>query len=54
MYKPEYVLENETLKILWDFEIKMVILIPTRKPNIVIINKKQKTCGIGDFSVPAN
>ena len=23
MYKPEYVLENETYRILWDFKIQM-------------------------------
>ena len=42
MHKPESVLENETFKILWDFEIQTDHLIPTRKSDLVIINKKKK------------
>ena len=42
MHKPESVLENETHKILWDFEIQTDHLIPTRKPDLVQINKKKK------------
>ena len=37
----ESVLENETYKILWDFEINMDHLITARQPDIVIINKKK-------------
>ena len=42
MYKQEAVLENEILKILWDFEIKADHLIPARRPDLVIINQKKK------------
>ena len=34
MQKPESILENEIHKILWDFEIQMDHLNPTRKPNL--------------------
>ena len=39
-YKPELVLENETNKTHWDFEIQTDHPIPARRPDIVLINKK--------------
>ena len=42
MYHPESVLENETRKILRDFEIQTAHLISTREPDLVIVNKKGK------------
>ena len=53
MHKPESVLENETHKILRDFEIKTDHLIPARRPELVLIGKK-KTCLLVDFAVPAD
>ena len=35
MQKSETVLENETDKIMWDFEVQTDHLIPARKPDIV-------------------
>ena len=54
MPKPESVLENETHKILWDFEIKTDHLIPARRPDLVLIDKKERTCQLVDFAVPAD
>ena len=54
MHKPESVLENETHNILWDFEIKTDNLIPARRPDLVLINKKERTCQLVDFAVPAD
>ena len=57
MHNPEPVLENETHKFLWDFEIQTDILISARRPDLIIINKKEKknrTCRIVDFAVPAD
>ena len=42
MHKPESVQENETYKLLWDFEIPTDNQILARRPDIVIINKKKK------------
>ena len=42
MYNPEYVLENDTHELLWDFEIQTVYLISARRPGIIIIIKKKK------------
>ena len=54
MHNPESGLENETHKLLWDFEIQMDHLILARRPDLIIINKKERTCRIMDFAVPAN
>ena len=39
MHNPESVLENETHKLPWDFEIQMDHLISVRQPDIVIYAK---------------
>ena len=47
MHNPESVLENETDKILWDLEIQTDHSIPSRRPDLILINKKKNlpTCG---------
>ena len=48
------VTENDTHKLLWDFDIHTDHLISARRPDLIIINKKKKrTCKIVDFAVPA-
>ena len=42
MQNPESVLENETYKLLWDFEIQTDPLISARRPDLVIVNKKKE------------
>ena len=37
----ESVQENETHKILWNFEIETDHLVLTRRPNLVTVNKKE-------------
>ena len=53
MYKAESVLENETHKMPWEFEIQTDLPIPTRRQVVVLINKK-KIRHLVDFAVPAN
>ena len=53
MHNPEPVLENDSHKLLWDFVIQTDHLIPTRRPDLIIINKRKKICKIVDFAVPA-
>ena len=43
-----------THKLLWDFEIQTDHLISARRPDLIIINKKEKICRIVDFAVPAD
>ena len=42
VYAQAKILENETHKILWDFEMEIDHLIPTRISDLVIINKNKK------------
>ena len=54
MHNPAPVLENNTHKLLWDFDIHTNHLISARRPDLIIINKKKRTCKIVDFPVPAD
>ena len=51
MHNPESILENEMLKILWDFEMQTDHLIPARRPYLGLVNKEKRTCQIVDFAV---
>ena len=42
MHNPAPVLENDSHKLLWDFDIQTDRLIPARRPDLRIINKKKK------------
>ena len=48
------VIENDSHKLLWDFNIQTDNLIPARKPELIIINKRKRICKIVDFVVPAD
>ena len=60
MHNPAPVLENDTNKLLWDFDIQTDHLISARRPALIIINekkkekKKKRICIIVDFAVPAD
>ena len=43
-----------THKLLWDFDIPTDLLISARRPEPIVINKKQRTYKIIDFAVPAD
>ena len=51
---PAPVLENDMHKLVWDFDIQTDHLIPARRPDIILINKKKRICKIVDFVVPAD
>ena len=57
MHNPAPVLENDTHKLQWDFDIQTDHLISARRPDLIIINekkKKKRTCKIVDVAVPAD
>ena len=59
MHNPVPVLENDTHKLLWDFDIHTDHLISARRPDVIIINKKKKKkreriCNFVDFAVSAD
>ena len=53
-YEPESVLENEDYKILWDFSIQTDHVIEARRPDLVVVDKKKRSCKIIDFAVPGD
>ena len=57
MHKSAPVLENDTHKLLWDFDIQTDHLISARRPKVIIINNnnnKKKPCKIVEFAVLAD
>ena len=50
--EPESVLDNEDYKILWDFSIQTDHVIEARRPDLVLVNKKERSCKVIDFAVP--
>ena len=54
MHNPAPVRENDTDKLLWDFNMQTNHLIPARRQDLIIINnkKKKKICKNVDFAVP--
>ena len=54
MHNPVPVLENDSHKLLLDFNIQTDNLIPARRPDLIIINKRKRICKIVDFAVPGD
>ena len=54
MHNPARVPENDTHKLLRDFNIQTDHLIPARRPDHIIINNKKRFCKIVDFAIPAD
>ncbi len=50
MHNPGLVLENDTHKLLWKFDIHTDHLISAKRPDLI----KKRTCRIEDFAVPAD
>ena len=51
--KLQFVLESKTHEILLDFELQANLLIPARRPDLLMINKKKVFLLILDLTVPA-
>ena len=54
MHNPAPVLENDSHKLLWDFNIQTDQLIPARRPDLIIIIIIKRNCKIVDFAVPVD
>ena len=52
--EPESVLENEDYTILWDFSIQTDHVIKDRRPDLVVVDKKERSCKIIDFAIPGD
>ena len=46
------VLENDEVKLLWDFSIQTEKRIEHNKPDIVVLDKKKKLCLVIDVACP--
>ena len=53
IHKPESILVKEILKIIRDFVIQTDHQISARLPDLIIVNKKKKTCQPADFALGA-
>ena len=53
-HEPEIILENEDYKILCDFSIQSDHVIEARRPDLAVVDKKEKSCKIIDFAVPGD
>ena len=54
MHNLASVLENDTHKLLCDFDKHTDHLISVSGPDLIVIKKKKRTSKIVDFAVPAN
>ena len=54
MHNSAPVQENNTHKLPWGFDIHTDHLISARRLDLIIINKKKRTCKIVDFAVPTD
>ena len=47
-----YIVENEDVKVLWDFNIQVDKFIKARRSDIILVRKEKKECIIIDIAVP--
>ena len=52
MHQPKRVLESEDCKILWDFPLQTDKQLGPNRPDITVIEKKNKSCKLIDASCP--
>ena len=53
-HKPAIVVENDRVKIFWDFNIQTDHVIQHRRPNIVVLYKTERKCHLIDIAVPGD
>ena len=51
-HEQESVLENQDYKILWAFSIQTDHVIEAQRPDLVVVDKTERSCKITDFAVP--
>ena len=53
-HKPEGNFKNDDIKLLWDMSIQCDNVIEARRPDIVVVDKKRKSCFLVDIAIPAD
>ena len=51
---PEGIVEDDDVKLLWDMNIQCDNVIEARRPDLVLVDKKKKSCVIIDITVPGD
>ena len=51
---PEGVVEDDDVKLIWDINIQCDNVIETRRPELILVNKKAKSCVIIDVVIPGD
>ena len=51
---PEGIVEDDDVKLLWDMNIQCDNVIEARRPDLVLVDKKKKSCVIIDIAVPGD
>ena len=49
---PEKVLENEKIKILWDYDVRTGHVIQARKPDLILVQKETNKVTLIDVAIP--
>ena len=49
---PKGVVENDDVKLIWDINIQCDNIIEARRPDLILVDKKGKSCVIVDIAVP--
>ena len=52
IHSPSSVLENDQVKVLWDFKIQTDLHLDHNRPDIVVLEKKERVCYIIDVACP--
>ena len=53
-HKPKGVIENDHVKLLWNFNIQTSTYIQARRPDVVVVDREKETFNIIDIAVPAD
>ena len=47
-------MENDVYKLMWDFSIQTDHVIEARRPHLVVVDKKERSCKTIDSAVPGD
>ena len=53
-HEPDSILENGHYKILWDFSIQTDHFIEAWRPDLVVVDRKERSCKLIDFAFPGD
>ena len=51
---PEGVVEDDDVKLIWDINIQCDNVIEARRPDLILVDKKAKSCVITDVAIPGD